>query len=60
MSQRPFDRSNAVMAAWPSKKLSVRRSTTRRAVCSLPMAKVARLVLGVSVEVIIDPEIDAD
>jgi hypothetical protein len=48
------------MAAWPSKKLSVRRSTTRRAVCSLPMAKVARLVLGVSVEVIIDPEIDAD
>src|ERR1700722_309529 len=38
------------MAAWPSKKLSVRRSTTRFAVCSLPMAKLARLVLGVSVD----------
>src|SRR5229473_3278278 len=47
MPQRPSDRSNAAMAAWPSKKLSVRRSTTRRAVCSLPIAKVARLVLGV-------------
>src|SRR5216684_360133 len=47
MPQRPSDRSNAAMAAWPSKKLSFRRSTTRRAVCSLPIAKVARLVLGV-------------
>src|SRR5450432_114470 len=55
MSQRPSDRSDAAMAAWPSKKLSVRRSITRRAVCSLPIAKVARLVLGVSVEVIKGP-----
>src|ERR1700741_5110684 len=34
------------MAAWPSSKLSVSRSTARRAVRSSPMAKVARLVPG--------------
>src|SRR4029077_17894695 len=36
----------------PSKKFSVRRSATRLAVCSSPIAKVARCVLGVSVVVI--------
>src|SRR5450755_4413317 len=46
-SQHPPGPSNADIAAWPSKKLSVRRSTTRFAVCSLPMANVARWVLGV-------------
>ena len=40
--QRPSGPSNAAIAAWPSKKLSVRRSTTRFAACSLPIAKVAR------------------
>src|SRR3954463_3663415 len=49
MSQRPPEPSNADIAAWPSKKLSVRRSTTRLAVCSLPIAKLARWVLGVTV-----------
>jgi hypothetical protein len=50
-SQRPSGRSNAAIAAWPSKKLSFSKSTMRRAVCSLPMAKVARRVLGVRVAV---------
>ena len=43
----PVGPSNAAIAAWPSKKLSVSRSTTRLAACSLPMAKVAREVAGV-------------
>src|SRR3954453_4735394 len=49
MSQRPPEPSNADIAAWPSKKLSVRRSTTRLAACSLPIATLARWVLGVRV-----------
>src|SRR6266481_7251373 len=52
MSHRPFGLSYADIAACPSKKLSVRRSTTCLAVCSLPMAKLARWVDGVRVEVI--------
>src|SRR4030081_361690 len=54
MSQRPPGPSNAAIAACPSKKLPVRRSTTRFAVCSLPIAKVARWVLGVIVEEVIN------
>src|SRR5258708_14802855 len=52
MPHRPFGPSNADIAAWSSKKLSVRRSTRRLAVCSVPMAKLARWVDGVRVEVI--------
>src|ERR1700693_5570632 len=52
MPHRPFGPSNADIAAWSSKKLSVSRSTTRLSVCSLPMAKLARWVDGVRVEVI--------
>ena len=48
-SQRPSGRSNAAIAAWPSKKLSVSTSTTRLAVCSSPIAKLARCVDGVDV-----------
>src|SRR6266849_6834308 len=54
-SQRPSGPANAAIAAWPSKKLSVRRSTTRRAVCASPIANVARLVLGGRVEDIKGP-----
>src|ERR1700731_268860 len=60
MPQRPPGPSNAAIAAWPSKKLSVRRSTTRLAVCSLPIAKLARWVLGVRAEVIGGREIQAN
>ena len=52
MSQRPPGPSYAAIAAWPSKKLSFSRSTTRLAACSLPIAKLARRVAGVMVEVI--------
>jgi len=45
-SQRPSGRSNAAIAACPSRKISFSKSTTCLATCSLPMAKVARLVLG--------------
>ena len=51
-SQRPSGRSNAAITASPSKKPSVRRSTTCFAAGSLPIAKFARWVLGVVVEVI--------
>src|ERR1700761_2264528 len=50
MSHRPSGRSNAAIAAWPSKKLSVSKSTTRLAAASLPMAKWARWVAGVTVD----------
>ena len=51
----PSLRANAATAASPSSKISVRRSATRRAICSSPMAKVARLVAGVTASVIGSP-----
>src|SRR5215212_1509803 len=50
MSQRPPAPSDAAIAASPSQKLSLKRSTTRFAVCSLPIGKVARWLLEVRVE----------
>src|SRR5258708_34644448 len=52
MSQRPPGPSNADIAAWLSKKLSVRRSTTRLAACSLPIAKLAQWVAAIVADVI--------
>src|SRR3954447_3708340 len=46
-SQRPSGRSNAAIAASPSKKIWVSTSTTRLAACSSPIAKEARWVAGV-------------
>src|SRR5215831_3473612 len=46
-SQRPSGRSNAAIAASPSKKTSSSRSATRLADFSSPMAKLARWVAGV-------------
>src|SRR5436190_13878711 len=51
MSQLPPAPSDAAIAASPSEKLSLKRSTTRFADCSLPIGKVARWVLGLTVEV---------
>src|SRR5215208_2740925 len=50
MCQRAPGPSKAAIAAWSSKKLSVKRSTTRFALSSLPIGKVARWVRGVTVE----------
>src|SRR5664280_1143113 len=50
-----FFEGQAAIAAWPSKKLSVRRSTTGLATTSSPMAKLARWVEGVTVGVIEGP-----
>src|SRR3954452_25201376 len=51
MSQRPPAPSDAAIAASLSKKLSLKRSSTRFAVCSLPIGKVARWLVGLTVEV---------
>ena len=52
MAQRPPGPSCADIAAWPSKKLSVRRSKARLAACSLPIAKLARWVAAIVADVI--------